>query len=218
MKCSKTQRLINDHVDNLLDDEQVRMLKKHLENCANCRSIFNDLVSLVNNATELESLDPSDELWPAIRRQVLKKNREVNVPKINLWSFPYFSRGPKLALSTLLVILILIPVFYYTLPNLRNRINSPGENELIYFAAAEQQYQSAIEDMDRVIEARYARLNPELAAVFKKNLAIIDESIRICKKSMDKYPAKLETNKLLLICYRKKIELLNEIKDISMQS
>ena len=43
-------------------------------------------------------------------------------------------------------------------------------------------------------------------------------SIRICKASVGKSPGSRETNKLLLICYKKKIELLNEMKEITMRT
>ena len=113
---------------------------------------------------------------------------------------------------------ILIPLLYYGLPHIGKTNNYPDSIAIKNLKIAEQQYQSAIEALSRTIETQNTKLNPELMAVFKKNLAIIDESIRICKKSIEKSPEIRETNKLLLICYRKKIELLTEIKDITMQS
>ena len=219
MKCSSAQKLINDHIDGQLAAGQIRRLESHLERCANCMDIFLDMGSIVNNAKRLDTLDPSEELWPAIKRQVLKKNREARTQKKGLFgNFPLHARGPAFALSTLLVIMLMIPILYYGIPHMRNANNDPEKIALNNFKIAERQYQSAIDALDRAIEARNVKLSPELAAVFKKNLAIIDNSIRICKKSIDKYPGVRETNKLLLICYRKKIELLNEIKDITMQS
>ena len=219
MRCSKAQKLINDHVDNLLEPGLARKLETHLEGCASCRELFLDLEVIINNAGDLDTSDPSEDLWPFIKRQVLKKNREVRIYDKGLFgNFPVYSRRPAFALSMLLVIMLLIPILYYSLPHFLNADIDNGQPALTSFQTAEQQYQTAIEALDRVIEEQYEKLDPELMAVFKKNLVIIDESIRVCKESIDNSSKTQETDRLLLICYRKKIELLNEIKEIAMHS
>ena len=121
------------------------------------------------------------------------------------------------ALSTLLAVIILIPLVYYGFFNTGIRNNDQERIALEHFRLAEQHYQSAIEALDRAIEGQDFELSPELTAVFKKNIEIINDSIRICKAAVEEDPENPEANKLLLICYTKKIELLNEIKDIAIQ-
>lgn len=218
MKCSKAQKLINEHVDNMLETGQVRSLEIHLEKCAECRDFLLDMGFIVKNARDLDSPDPSEDVWPAIKRLVLKKNRKSRAHKTGLLgNSPVYTRGPALALSALLVVMLLIPILYYGLPHMRKAVTPPRKIALNNFKLAEQQYQSAIKALNRAIDTQHTNLSPELMAVFKKNLAIIDDSIRICKKAIDKSPEIQETNRLLLICYRKKIELLNEIKDLTLQ-
>jgi len=219
MKCSRAQRLISDHVDNLLKIRQVRRLESHIQRCVNCRDLLIDMGHIVNNAKEPKTLEPSEDLWPAIKRQVLKKNRKAQMQRKNLfWKFSLYPRGFAFALSTLLAIIVLIPLIYYGLPNMRIPNNDAERIALNHFKIAEQHYQSAIEALGQAIEAQDVKLSPELAAVFIKNLEIIDDSIQICKAAVDQSPENPEANKLLLICYRKKIELLNEIKGINMQT
>ena len=219
MKCIKAQKFISDYIDNLLEAGQVQRLERHLEKCAGCRDFLSDMESIVHNAKELDTLNPSDDLWPFIERELLKKNRHDHAQqKKSSWSFPLYAKGPAFALSTLLAIIVLVPLIYYGLPHMRNTNNDPGKSTVLNYQIAEQHYQSAIKALDQVIEVQESKLSPELLAVFKKNLAIIDDSIRICKESMEKSPETRETNKLLLICYRKKIELLTEIRDITMQT
>lgn len=219
MKCSKAKKFINDYVDNRLEDDQVLILESHLQGCKDCRDLLGDMEAIVNNAKELGNLNPSEDLWNTVKRQVLKKNREGRTHrKVFSGNFFLFPRVPAFALSTLLAIMILIPLLYYVFPHRPNTNIDPDRTALINYKKAEQEYQSAIEALDKAIEARKTRVNPELMAVFKRNLAIIDESIRSCKESIRKTPELLEANRLLLICYRKKVELLNEIKDIAMQS
>ena len=218
MKCSKAQKFISDHIDNLLETGRVQRLERHLEKCAGCREFLSDMEAIVHNAKKLDTLNPSDDLWPFIEREMLKKNRKDQTQqKKPFWSFPLYAKGPAFALSTLFAIIVLAPLIYYGLPHMRNTNNDPGKNTVLNYQIAEQHYQSAIIALDQVIKVQEAKLSPELLAVFKKNLAIIDDSIRICKESMEKTPETRETNKLLMICYKRKVELLNEIKDMTMQ-
>jgi hypothetical protein len=219
MKCSEAQRLINDHIDNLLEIDEIRSLKSHLQACRDCRDLLIDMGSIVDNAKGLETIQPSEDLWPVIKRQVLKKERKTRIHGNSLFGkFPIYSRGLSFASGTLLAVIILIPLIYYGFS--RTGISENGREgiALHQFKIAEKHYQSAIEALGRALETRAVELSPELDAVFKKNIAIIDDSIRVCKAAVEEHPENPEANRLLLICYSKKIELLNEFKDIVIQA
>ena len=53
MKCSTAQKLINDHVNNLLKTEQVIKLEDHFQECRNCREFYSDMESIVNNSGDI---------------------------------------------------------------------------------------------------------------------------------------------------------------------
>ncbi len=219
MKCSNARKLASDHIDGLLAAGQDQNLKKHLDKCADCRAFLSDMRFIVNSAKGLDTLDPPDEIWPAIKSEILNRKRKpLKHPKRLLRDFPIYSRGTSFALATLFGIILLVPLLYYSLPLKRNTDTSPAKTALSNFQIAEQHYQSAIEALAQAIATQEVTLTPELMTVFKNNLAIIDDSIRICKASVGKSPGSRETNKLLLICYKKKIELLNEMKEITMRT
>jgi hypothetical protein len=221
MRCSKARILINDHVDHLLEREQVQKLEGHLQKCPRCRDLLAEMMSVVNEAKQLEIIPPSEDLWPAIRNKIEGKNRKavIRLPeKRPFFGFSLYPARLAYAVSTLLAAIILVSLFYYGLPFIRNGKNDLSKNELDNFKVAEQQYQAAIEALDKAISDQKAKLSPELAAVFKTNLEIIDDSIRACRAAMGKRRENRVANAHLLICYRKKMELLNEIKNITMQS
>lgn len=215
MKCSKAQRLINDYVDNLLDIKDIRILKSHLQECKECRDLLNDLGTIVKNAKEMEGVQSSRDSWPEIKREVLRKNSTGR--NSFLEKFPLYSGRWSFALSALLVIVVFTPLIYFGFNYFGNSGNNQERIAINHLKKAEQHYQSAIEALDRAIEIRDVELSPELAAVFRKNLEIIDDSIRTCKTAVERSPENTEARKFLLICYRKKIELLNEIRDLTMQ-
>jgi hypothetical protein len=221
MRCSKAQILINDHVDHLLDRRKVEKLEGHLQKCPRCRDLLAEMQSMVNEAKQLEIPPLSEDLWPAIRNKIEGKHRHAVIWLPEKRPFFGFSQYPArlvYAVSTLLAVIILVSLFYYRFPFIRSEKNDLEENELNHFKVAEQHYQSAIEALDKAISDRSAKLSPELAAVFKQNLDIINNSIYACQAAMGEYPENRVANAHLLICYRKKMELLNEMKNITMQS
>jgi len=221
MRCSQAQILINDHVDNLLDRRKVQKLEGHLQKCPHCRDLLAEMLSMVSEAKQLKMPPPSEDLWPAIRNKIEGKHRNAVIHLPQKRPFFSFSRYPArlaYAVSTLLAVIILVSLFYYRFPFIRSEKNDLEENELNHFKVAEQHYQSAIEALDKAISDRSAKLSPELAAVFKQNLEIINNSIRACQAAMGEHPENRVANAHLLICYRKKMELLNEMKNITMQS
>jgi hypothetical protein len=221
MRCSKAQILINDYIDHLLDRRQVEKLEGHLQKCSRCRDLLAEMLSMVNEAKQLKTATLSEDLWPVIRNKIEGKHREAVIllpEKRPFFSFPRYPVRWAYAVSTLLVAIILISLFYYGLPFIRNEKNDLGKNELDHFKVAEQQYQAAIQALDKAISDQKVQFTPELAAVFKTNLEIIDDSILACQAAIGEHPKNQVANAHLLICYRKKMELLNDMKNIAMQS
>ena len=219
MKCSFAQKLINDHVNRLLKTEQVLKLESHLQECPNCREFLTDMESIMINSRDLETPELSKDLWAGIKKEVLTANDKTPVKRNPIfWNFPVKTKGMAFAMSTLLAVLVLVPLIYYIFPNMPGGDNDPEKIAINHFALAEQHYQAAIKVLDEAIMDMDAQINPKLAAVFKRNLELIDDSIRVCKEAIEQSPENPEANRLLMICYRKKIELLDEIKELTAQA
>ena len=221
MRCSKAQILINDHIDHLLDDRKVQKLEGHLQKCPRCRDLHAEMLLMVNEAKQLEMIPPSEDLWPTIRDKIEEKHGKafIRVPeKRPFFSFSLYPARLAYAVSILLAAIILVSLFYYGLPLIRNGRNDLDKKELDHLKVAEQNYQTAIITLDKAISDQNVKLSPELATVFKTNLEIIDDSIRACQAAMGKHRENRVANLHLLMCYRKKMELLNEIKNVMMQS
>ena len=221
MRCSKAQKLINDHVDHLLDNRKVQKLEGHLRKCTHCRDLLVEMRSMVSEAKQLEIIPLSEDLWPAIRNKIEEKHGAAVVRQPGKRPFFGFSLYPvrlAYAISTLLAAVILVSLFYYGLPFIRNGKNDLNKKELDHLRVEEQNYQAAIIALDKAISDQNIKLSPELATVFKTNLGIIDDSIRACQAAMGKDRENRVANLHLLMCYRKKMELLNEIKNVMLQS
>ena len=161
MRCSHAQILINDHIDHLLDGRQVRKLEGHLQKCTRCRNLLAEMISMVNEVKQLEVIPPSEDLWPSIKKQITEKDRKAAIQlqgKRPFFGFSIYPARLVYAISTLLAAIILVSLFYYGLPFIRNERNNLRENELDYFKVAEQHYQTAIEALNQAISSQKAQL------------------------------------------------------------
>ena len=218
MRCSKAQRLIDDYIDNLLDGTQTEELKQHLEACPECRLLYSEVGSIVGQAKEMETVSPSRDLWNSIERSLsLIKSKEIQVREEVKQPFILFRLQPGLATAAvvILAIVLLTFLFYNRTPIPQSNNSTPETTALNYFAEAEQQYLVAINSMDNEISLQNENIDPKLIEVFNENLKIIDQSIMDCKAAINEYPENQENVEYLMICYQKKIDLLNEIRKIS---
>jgi predicted anti-sigma-YlaC factor YlaD len=221
MRCAKAQRLISDHIDKLLDGGQTQALERHLKACTACTELLNDMQMIAGEAKDMASVLPSENLWAGIKNQILKNDRKSRSRQSEirwLFRFSLYSRELAFSASGFLAGLVLMTLFYYGTPFIQNDRRIPGRVASNQFKEVERHYQLAIEVLNQAISKQNVELGPELATVFEENLEIIDDAIRSFRTAMNEYPEDQEANEYLLICYRKKLELLGEMKDLMMRS
>jgi hypothetical protein len=109
-------------------------------------------------------------------------------------------------------------LFYYGIPMMQKTGSISDQMVSNQFKEVNRHYQLAIEALNQAISEQNVELSPELTAVFEKNLEIIDDAIQSFRTAMNEYPEDQEANEYLLICYRKKLELLGEMKELMMRA
>jgi tetratricopeptide (TPR) repeat protein len=169
----------------------------------------------------MKSVLPSEKLWAGIQNQIERNERKSGnwVGEIGqFFRFSLSSREWAFSVSGLLAGLILMTLFYYGTPFIQNDESIPDQVASNQFKEVDRHYQLAIEALNQAISEQNVELSPELAAVFEENLEIIDDAIRSFRTAMSEYPEDQEANEYLLICYKKKLELLGEMKELMMRS
>lgn len=225
MKCSRAQKSINDHIDCKLNRKQIEDLERHLEACGSCRKLLTDMESIVSEAKRLERVSPSTDLWSTIKVRVTGRPGKGAFKLARKNQFSDFFRFQKpfvFAVSTMLAAIILTGLFYRDLPLLESmRIFSgkpdPQNIAFTHLKEAERHYRIAIAQLSGDISEKQGDMDPELTEVLEENMEIIDNSILACLDAVNRHPENIDAKLYLLASYRKKIELLNEIKRISMQ-
>ncbi|RJQ85946.1 MAG: zf-HC2 domain-containing protein [Desulfobacteraceae bacterium] len=221
MRCSKVQRLISDYIDDLLESRQVQELELHLQRCQRCSGVLDEMRSIVNGAKGLKMAAPAENLWPAIRDGVERKRKKpfIRMPgKKPFFGFPLHPARPAYAAGAVLAVVFIVSVLYYGLPFIQQGSSGHAlsKDEQDQLQLAGQHYQAAIDALAKAVSDQKTTLNPEIAAVFDENLKIIDDSIRACKAALKERQDNRVANLHLLICYRKKVELLNELRNVEM--
>ena len=77
MKCSQAHKRINEYIDGLLDASETRQLEAHLNICEDCSNLLAEMGTLVKKAQHLETLQPSNEVWRAIKKELVQKDRKT---------------------------------------------------------------------------------------------------------------------------------------------
>ena len=80
---------------------------------------------------------------------------------------------------------------------------------------AERHYQKAIDALWEAVSAQKENFDPQLYAVFQKNLSIIDESITACREAVLSSPDNLDSRNYLLAAYKGKRTLLEDMMAVS---
>ncbi|MBN2381950.1 zf-HC2 domain-containing protein [bacterium] len=226
MKCQKYEALFNLYLDNELTTEKRRLVEKHLETCPDCREVFESLASLVKLAHELETVQPATDDWPALKHALTRSKRNISFS--SPWSclrdmfrtFPPFPRFVPFAGFSVILLTAFLLWFMSPRPNdqSEHHLENLHKTATLHFEEAEYHYKLAIKSLNQAIDTRKEKLDPQCAQVFERNLTILDDSIRSCQTAIAHNPNNLNAHKYLLICYRKKIELLNEFQTLSAYS
>jgi hypothetical protein len=221
MKCSQARKHISDYIDGLLDRSAADRIEAHLNSCRSCADVYAGMRSLVEEARNLDSVQPSEGVWLSIRKELIQKGREAETKRSPIGAMLGLvgsHRGLALASAALLVLMISTIIGYKGIPFLPDDPNDAIALANRHFEQAEKHYQIAIDSLTRHLPDYKAKLPPDLLAVFNENLEIIDQSIQVCRAAIREFPDNQATSALLMTCYKKKIELLNEIRTLAMQA
>lgn len=221
MKCSWAQRLMSDHMDGLLKEAEAQGLERHMHRCTDCATLFAEMTSLVHDAKDLGKVEPSDEVWLSVKRGMTGKDRKAisqQKEKRQIFMFFPFHKGFAVASGALAVLMVFTFCLFHGIPFVNTQSKDSAEYALQHFEEAEKHYQLAINALVMTMPDYKKKLPPDLAAVFKENLAVIDNAIRLCRAAIEAHPEDRAANGLLMACYKKKMELLNDIRDLAMKA
>lgn len=97
---------------------------------------------------------------------------------------------------------------------------SPEEREAFTLAKldeAQGHYEQAVRALGEAFAAQKGELDPQVAELFERNLAVIDATIQACRAAVRAEPDDLEARNYLLAAYTQKVALLDSALDFQRE-
>jgi hypothetical protein len=213
MECREFEQ----HSEHWAEGERTPEAAAHLEACGHCRSLVEDLEAIRAAAPLLaDDAVPPAHLWPALRGR-LEAEGLIHEPRRGSRLAALFARPWAVALATACVAALvaggMIGQRSWQAHQQRQQLqrlqaawqahNSKGFHEIR--AQLDQAEQHAISSMNE--------RNPDVRESLKQNLAIVDNSIAVCEKTLDEEPQNETTRDYLYQAYQQKAELVTMIAE-----
>ena len=199
---------LGDYVDGSMSGPEQQSLEAHLETCQSCQALTNDLLEIKKTAASLERLVPPEGAWnriaDSIRSQSDTQQTSARAHQLaqSVWSHRW-----ALAASAFILIGAL------AIMNQFNFFSSePPEGSAEWVAAelraAEQHYENAILGLEKIVAKDQTTLDPELMAVLRDNLTVIESAIGESRAAARQQPENWVAGDSLLTALRRKLSLL----------
>lgn len=229
MTHDNTLQLLDDFVGGELPPRDEREVRRHLMQCEDCRAEEQALRSLLNEAAALpDEIMPGRDLWEGIAPRLQARSAlpaqparpaqdlpEVRVigprPVRPLPRWMLAAASVALVVTTSLVTLRFAEQDDPATPVAAAPAQPPAggtPTALAAFAPAEREYESAIGDLQAVLDARRDELAPETVATIEANLRIIDQAIAESRQALAADPSRPELTRLLTDAYKTKLNVL----------
>jgi hypothetical protein len=189
----------------------------HLRNCPSCRNVADDLDAIhsVARSWNAEEAEPPARVWTSLRLQLeqeglirddLRVEPELARPRgFSGW----FAGLPRPALAGAYLVLLIAVAFGLSRP-INKRVNEARWLEGTQDSTLPLNAQLTAE---QVSFASFNDSNPVVAASLNKNLAIVDNYIALCEKSVQEEPQNEVARDYLYEAYQQKADLLAQMTE-----
>ena len=219
MSCQQYLNSIQELVDGTIGAIRRAELEQHLDQCDPCRALLADLERIRDAAGALPELQPPDRVWLQLAGRLRQEGRIAApaAPQRSSRSYAaWLAIAAALVIAAGSAILLVVPrnpapPLAATAPaaagagDLKSVETVQNEVE-----AAQQQFEKAIADLEKVAKANQQALDPGTNATIEKNLGIIDQAIAENRAAVKSEPASVAARATLFDALRQKVSLLQD--------
>jgi anti-sigma factor RsiW len=223
MNCERHIEAIQELIDGTLGAIRHAELEEHLAGCENCRALRADLERIRDAAAALPQLRAPDGAWLQIAGRLRQEGRVASAAPA-----PAASRRPSYAWMAIAASLLLVAGlsavalfrFQASTPSTPAAASAPAsagragdasvEAAQTAVDAAQQQFEKAITDLEKVTRANTSALDPATSTVIEKNLGIIDSAIAENRVAVRAEPTSVAARETLFEALRQKVSLLQD--------
>jgi len=221
MACERYLNSIHEAVDGTLGSIRRTELEMHLADCADCRALLKDLERIHDAAAALPSLDPPDRVWLQIAGRLRQEGRIHDAAPAPSSHRPYVWLGLAAALVLAAAGSLLLISRQPAAPPAQVAATPPPpagntaprksvESVVSEVESAQQGFENAIAELEKVKKANQSALDPGTSAVVDKNLEIINQAIAENRAAVKAEPASVAARTTLFEALRQKVSLLED--------
>jgi len=201
-----------------LSAEERSSIERHLVECAECRTTVAELRAVATLARNLPDAPPAANLWPGITARL--EPRPSVVPFKRTLTKRFTFTLPQLAAAALALMALSGGMVWVvrsgdpraSIPPVVATVEPPIEP--VSFADA--QYDQAVADLQKALDAGRSRLDPETVRIIEDNLASIDLAIDQARKALRSDPANVDLNTYFAASRNRKLALLRRASALAM--
>ena len=201
-------------------------IETHLAACAECRTTLAELRAVARLARNLPDTPPLADLWPGVSARL--DPRPSVIPFRRTLSKRFTFTLPQLVAAGLALMVLSGGMVWIarqgdprtSLPAIVATTEAPTSEpesppiEAVSFADA--QYDQAVADLAKALDAGRTRLDPETVRIIEENLASIDVAIDQARKALRNDPANVYLNNYFAASRNRKLALLRRASALAM--
>ena len=218
MSCSRSSESIQELLDGTLGPIRTAELRQHLDECATCRALHDDLQRIRDVGATLEPLEPPAHVWMQVAGRLRQEGRVSDrVQPTAPGSHPAW-----LAIAAALVLTVGLSL-YFVLSRNATTPAAPATTAAGN-APASDAVQSGVEDLqkaEQLLQSGVAKLRDGLgtddqalpaavASTLDTNLQILDKAIADSSEALQQEPQNVAARTSLFDALQRKISLLQE--------
>jgi hypothetical protein len=231
MSCERHIERIQELVDGTLGPIRRTELEQHVDQCEACRALKADLERIRDAAAALPQMRPPDGAWLQIAGRLRLEQQQqpaagrlaaTAASRADRWSYGWMAIAATLVLAAGASLVMLVRSTPTTPAPKPAAVSAPapgaagGANDQTVEAAqtavdaAQQQFEKAILDLEKVARANSGVLDPGTSTVIEKNLGIIDQAIAENRAAVRAEPTSVAARGTLFDALRQKVSLLQD--------
>jgi anti-sigma factor RsiW len=219
---------LSDYLDDGLEDSERAELEEHLEGCEACRQTLDELRQVVARAGRLVDLPPVRDLWPGIASRIQETGEGDRLEagagagrigeSLGRRGKRFTFSMPQLAAASVALVALSSGIAWQVAGALSARRAEPADpvaqtaattpDLMLASRIASSDYESAIEQLERVLEMGRERLDTATVRKVQEKLALIDKAIEDARQALSADPSNAYLNRYLAGTMRRKLDLL----------
>ena len=215
-----TDRL-SEYIDGELTPSERDALEAHLMTCPECGQTLQELRAVVTRAGQVIDREPQNDLWAGIaaRMQTVEIEPELAIATSRTKRRVSFSI-PQLAAASIVLILMSAAMMYMLLRQ-TNPVQPLAQVPAVQQTPAQatvravtRNYDSAVNELESVLEHNRNQLDTSTVRVLEQNLAIIDRAIAEARNALSQEPGNQYLSRYLDAAMQRKVQLLRRATSV----